>query len=140
MGKPLTGMLAYIVAARDLRPPDVRAKCLLQYYCSNVNQHGTFFKSVLDIHMETALSPATIHRINAQWKVIGLLAWVEGNSFQKKANTYTVNLEILRKAAEASIKQYETDKAKVKQQSALRSRRYRAKRNKRHAVLESDAK
>jgi hypothetical protein len=127
VAKPLTGFLAYVVAARNLRPPDVHAKCLLQYYCSNVDDHGTFFKSVLDIHMETALSPAYVHKINAQWKKIGLLSWVEGNSFQKKANTYTLNLEILRKAMENSINKYEADKVKIKQQWAVRSRRYRAK-------------
>ncbi len=127
MAKALEGFLAYVVAARELRPPDVEAKCLLQYYCSNVNDHGTFFKSVLDIHMETALSPAYIHKVNAQWKAIGLLTWVEGNSYQKKANTYTLHLEILKKAAENSIKRYEADKVKLREQWAARSRRYRAK-------------
>jgi hypothetical protein len=127
VAKPITGMLAYIVAARNLRPPDVEAKCLLQYYCSNANEHGTFFKSVLDIHMETALSPAFIHKTNAQWQKLGLLAWVAGNSFQNRANTYTINLEILKKASEGSIRKYDADKMKLRQQWAARSRRYRAK-------------
>jgi hypothetical protein len=126
VAKPLTGFLAYVVTARNIRPTDVEAKCLLQYYCSNVDEHGTFFKSVLDIHMETALSPAYIHKTNAKWKTLGLLSWVEGNSFQKKANTYTLSLEILRKVMENSIKKYEADRVKIKTQWAARSRRYRA--------------
>lgn len=127
MSKPLSGMMEYIVAARELRPPDVEAKCLLQYYCSNVGSTGSFFKSVLDIHMETALSPAFIHKTNAQWKALGLLSWVAGNSFQKKANTYTISLDTLKRASEGSIKKYEADKVKVREQWAARSRKYRAK-------------
>jgi hypothetical protein len=120
-------MLAYIVAARNLRTASVEAKCLLQYYCSNVNEHGTFFKSVLDTHFDTALSERFIHKSNAKWKDMGLLSWTQGNSFKHKANVYTIDIAKLKTVSENSIKQHDAEKNKVRQQWAERQRRHRAK-------------
>jgi len=125
--KVATGMLAYIIAGRNLRPSSPYAKCLLQYYCSNVNTKGSFFKSTFDTAYETGLSERFIYKTNAKWKELGILSWEPGNSFQKKANAYTINLEKLLVAVEKSIRDHDKSVTTKRQKWAERARRYRAK-------------
>jgi hypothetical protein len=128
LGKPITGMLAYIVAGRELRPTSPYAKCLLQYYCSNVNKHGSFFKSAFNIQFETGLSERFIRKTNAKWKTGGLLSWVQGSNLTKRANTYTLDLEKLQKFVSQSIETHNAYTLKLRQQSAERSQKYRERR------------
>jgi len=132
MAEP-TGMLAYIIAGREIRCGTVHAKCLLQYYCSNVNKDGKFFKSMLDICAETKLSRAFVAYTNDDWKKKGVLSWAEGDWRKKTANTYTLNLAILRKIASDSQKACAESKERERQQAAERARTYR-ERHKRHAT------
>lgn len=127
MAKPITGMLAYIVAGREIRCSSVHVKCLLQYYCSNVNVDGSFFKSTLDIYADTKLSESFIHRTNAKWKDIGLLSWVEGDWRKRLANRYTLNLAILRTLATDCEKHRDKAKLSFNQKAAERACKYRAK-------------
>src|SRR5713101_7844857 len=77
--KEPTGMLAYIVAAREIRTKDVNRKLLLLYYASNVGSHGSFFKCLLDISLDTGLSESTVQRINKDWQDKGILSWEKGS-------------------------------------------------------------
>jgi hypothetical protein len=123
----VTGMLAYIIAGREIRCSTVHGKCLLQYYCSNVNRGGSFFKSTVDISSETKLSERFIRKVNATWKQNGFVTWVRGSNLTGDANRYTLNLEKLQAAAAQS--EDPRDKARILSnlKTAERMRRYRAK-------------
>jgi hypothetical protein len=122
-----TGFLAYIIAGREARCKTIASKCLLQYYCSNACKDGTFFKSTLDICIDTRISERTVRRFNDGLKGFGVLTWVEGDSFRHLANAYTLHLPKLKEFAVASKKQHEAAKDKARELSAERSRRYREK-------------
>jgi hypothetical protein len=125
--KELTGMLAYIAAARELRCSSVHAKCLLQYYASNVNQHGKFFKSTADISAETRLSESFIRKTNAVWEHIKLIAVVAHPRSDGKANDYSLDLKRLRIAVENAKEDKAATKERARLITAERVRRHRAK-------------
>ena len=122
MSKP-TGMLAYIVAGREIRFKTVHGKCLMLYYCSNVNKEGKFFKSMLDICAETTLSEKTVRRLNSAMKSMGVLSWTEGTN--GKANDYQLNLSKMEHFVAITAKDRIATKDKQRHQWAERSRRYR---------------
>lgn len=124
MSEP-NGMLAYIIAGREIRCSTPHVKCLLLYYCSNVGRDGTFFKSLLDISFETGLADSFIRKTNEEWRKKGVLTWVEGDWRKKTANTYTLKLDLLKKIAENSKKQRDDVKEAARQKAADRARRYR---------------
>jgi hypothetical protein len=124
MAEP-TGMLAYIVAGREIRCSTAHAKCLLLYYCANVGKDGTFFKSLLDISFETRLSDSFIRRTNDEWRKKKLISWVEGDWHKGLANTYTLNLPLMQKMAEHSKKQRDDVQEIAREKTAERVRRFR---------------
>ena len=126
-GEKKTGMLAYIIAGREIRCKTVHGKCLLQYYCSNVNAHGSFFKSTLDICAETTLAESTVREMNSKLKQMGILSWVKGSNLNHRANVYTLNLEKMQEMAEVTTQKRDDSKDRIKQQWAERARRYREK-------------
>ncbi len=121
----LTGMLAYIVAGREIRCSNPHVKCLLQYYCSNVNKEGTFFKSMLDICAETRLCEKFVRNTNNEWREKKILDWIEGDWRKRTANTYTLNLDLLKRLAAKSEKSCDDVKERERQLAADRARRYR---------------
>jgi hypothetical protein len=127
VGKPITGMLAYIVAGREIRCKTVHGKCLLLYYCANAGKDGSFFKSTLDICAETTLAESTVRRVNAGLKVMGLLTWVEGSNLTHRANAYTLNLSKMQVMAASTKQGRDSSKDIIKKQWAARARRYREK-------------
>jgi len=127
--KPVTGMLAYIIAGREIRCKNAHTKCLLLYYCCNVGKTGSFFKSMLDIHTETGLAESTIRELNGRFKQMGFLSWVAGSNLQKRANTYTLDLDKMQSLAEATLTFHNANKNRIRQQWAERARRYRRKRS-----------
>jgi hypothetical protein len=122
-----TGMLAYIVAAREMRCASPHSKCLLQYYASNVDRQGKFFKSLLDICAETGLSQSFVRKTNAYWKKINLLSWEEGSWTNGKANVYRLSLPHLKAYLQNRRPEIETTKLHMRQQSAVRVKRWRSK-------------
>ena len=129
--KEPTGMLAYIVAAREIRTTDVRRKLLLLYYASNVGSHGSFFKSLLDISLDTGLSESTVQRINKDWQGKGILSWDKGSVARSLANTYRLDLSKLQKAVESTRRDFESAAQRSRRKAADRAKRYRE----RHAKL-----
>jgi hypothetical protein len=129
--KEPTGMLAYIIAAREIRTTDVNRKVLLLYYASNVNTHGSFFKSLLDISLDTGLSESTVQRINKDWQGQGLLSWEKGSVTRSLANTYRLDLSKLQKAVESTRRNFEGAEQRRRRKAADRAKRYRE----RHAKL-----
>ena len=129
--KEPTGMLAYIIAAREIRTTDVNRKVLLLYYASNVNSHGSFFKSLLDISLDTGLSESTVQRINKDWQDKGILSWEKGSVTRSLANTYRLDLSKLQKAVESTRRNFEGAEQRRRRKAADRAKRYRE----RHAKL-----
>jgi len=125
MNKPITGFLAYAIAGRSVPAKTVHAKCLMLYYCANVDAHGSFFRSMFDICYDTRLSESTVRRLNKEWKSIGLLSWVEGSNLTEKANVYTLDLEKLQ--AFAATRKPERERIKKKVLNAARQQRFRDK-------------
>jgi hypothetical protein len=119
-------MLAYIIAGREIRCSTVHGKCLLLYYCTNVNRGGSFFKSVLDICAETHLAESTVHRLNSGMKELGILSWVSGDWRKGLSNTYTLDLSKMQAMSEQTQKGRDAAKEKSRQKAAERARRYRA--------------
>jgi hypothetical protein len=126
VAKP-TGMLAFIVAGREIRCKTVHGKCLILYYCSNVNREGSFFKSTLDICAQTTIAESTVREINAKLREMGMLSWVKGSNLKHHANTYTLNLTKMQAMAESTKQSRDDAKEKSRQQAAARARRYREK-------------
>jgi hypothetical protein len=127
MAKPITGMLAYIVAGRETRYGSVQLGALVRYYCSNASKHGTFFKSMFDICFYTRLSERFVNKANAALRSQGVLSWVEGNSFKKKANTYTLNLAKMQSFVEPARENAQVALIKKRLMDAARQQRRRDK-------------
>jgi AraC-like DNA-binding protein len=123
--KEPTGMLAYIIAAREIRTRDVRRKVLLLYYASNVSSHGSFFKSLLDISLDTGLSESTVQRINKDWQDNGLLSWEKGSVTRSLANIYRLDLGKLQQAVKSTRKNFEGAEQRSRRKAADRAKRYR---------------
>lgn len=125
-----TGMAGCVIVCRDLIATSSQAKCLLQYYASNVNDDScTFFKSTQDIAAETGLSEKTIRSLNTAWVEKKIISIVEHPWWTGKANDYTLHLPVLRKLLkqqQASGK-LEAKKLKAKKQGRERTRRWRDK-------------
>lgn len=122
--------LQYIIAGRDARVSSMTGKCLLLYYCSNVSNKGTFFKSFLDICTDTKISESTVRRFNNRMRDMGVLSWVEGNSLTHKANEYTMHLPKMQEYVVNSRAAHDADKVKAREKSAERSRLYRERQKK----------
>ncbi len=122
-------MLAYVVAAREVRCSSVHAKCLLQYYASNTNKHGKFFKSTHDICAETMLSESFVRKTNAVWEAMKLLTITEHKRSTGLANDYAFDLRRLKLAADQSTPAKEEAKDRAKRMAAERQRRHRDKQN-----------
>jgi hypothetical protein len=120
-----TGFLAYIVAARELRASNVIRKCLLQYYASNVNEKGQFFKTLLGISLETCIPISTIQRINAEWRQASILTWDSGDTTQ--ANAYQIHLDALRKVRDFNKAASEHRNRLRFEKAAARSKEYRGR-------------
>jgi len=125
--KEITGMLAYIVAARELFCTSVSSKCLIQYYCSNVDEHGRFFKSTLDISIDTGVSAYTIRTANKNWSKFGLLTIIEHPWWSGKANDYKVHLGKLQELVQKRLENKEKKKQTLKKGGAERTERWKSK-------------
>ncbi len=138
MAKPITGYLAYCVAGRAVPAASVQAKCLILYYCTNVNEHGTFFRSMFDICYDTRLSERTVRKLNTAWRAKGLLSWVEGSNLKKKANTYTLDLAKLQSFAESAKDKATVDRIKRNIAHAARQQKYRDKQKAKNVTATRD--
>ena len=124
--------MAGVIAARQTIVrgtlcPNVSSKCLLLYYCVNANRQGKFFKSTLDIILETGLTEKTIRKYNALWKQWGLLSVTEHDWRSGKANDYEINLATLEEVSRRTLA-LKTDKKDIaKRKAADRAKRYREK-------------
>ena len=128
----LGSYMAAIVAARQMIVrgnicPNVSSKCLLLYYCVNANRQGKFFKSAIDISLETGLTPKTIYKWNRLWEQWGLLAIEEHDWRSGKANDYTINLAVLQEVSNRTLTLKTDMKDRAKRKAAIRSQRYRDK-------------
>jgi hypothetical protein len=128
--KKTSNFMAYIVAARQMICkgticPGSSSKCLLLYYCSNVNKDGKFFKSTLDICLETGLAESTVYTLNALWEKWTMLTVTRNDWRSGKANDYQIHLKVLQQLSENTqvIRKDKTESAKKK--AAIRSQRYR---------------
>jgi len=90
-----SGFLALCVAARDLRCATPQAKCLLLYYAVNAHKDCKFFKSYLDISIETGLQERTIRKYNKEWQALGILTATEHSWGSGKATDYQMHLKRL---------------------------------------------
>jgi len=138
MAKPITGYLAYCVAGRAVPAASAQAKCLMLYYCTNVNEHGTFFRSMFDICYDTRLSERTVRKLNAAWKAKGLLSWVKGSNLKKKANTYTLDLAKLQSFVESAKDKATVDRIKRNIAHAARQQKYRDKQKAKNVTATRD--
>jgi hypothetical protein len=125
--KEITGMLAYIICAREMKCGSVHSKCLLLYYAANCDRHGSFFKSMVDICAETGLSESFVRKTNAYWEKVGIMSSTEGNWAKHLANRYHLHLTKLRGVCAANKKQVDQAKVAAREKSAQRSQRYRSK-------------
>lgn len=123
----MTGMLAYIITARELISASVSAKCLLLYYASNVNKQGRFFKSVLDIRIDTGLSEKTIRTLNEKWRSLGILTVTEHSYESRKANDYELHLPRLKEILSTQQEQKKQKKDKMRLANAKRAQKWRDK-------------
>lgn len=124
--KEITGMLAYVIAARELRASTVHRKCLIQYYASNTRADGSFFKSISEICAETGLCKTFVYAANTEWEKNGFLQWSRGNGIEGKANLYQLCLKKLQSAAEKSRKHVDAAKSDLRKKSRERQAKYRA--------------
>ena len=122
-----TGFLAYIRAAREITCGSVSSKCLLQYYASNVDDHGKFFRSTLDISIDTHCSQFFIRKTNKYWLEIGILSITEHPWRSGKANDYHLHLDVLQKVAKSKQEQKDKTRLIEKAKAAERTQRWRQK-------------
>jgi hypothetical protein len=134
--KEVTGFLAYVIAARELRATNAHRKCLIQYYASNAGNNGTFYKSMLDICAETCLSERFVQTANAAWKDAGVLSWTQGSNLSGKANTYQLQLKKLQDAARTSRKNVDAAKDAKRLRDRDRQARHRSTKEHKTTLLE----
>lgn len=128
----LTPFMRRLIAARRMICKgkictNVSSKCLLLYYCSNADNDGCFFKSTLEICLETGLAASTVYGLNAKWQTWGLLKIVKHDWRSGDANDYTIDLKTLEECSDRT-QSLKADKiAASKQRAAERAKRYRAR-------------
>jgi hypothetical protein len=128
----LTQFMAGIVAARQMICKgnicnNVGSKCLLLYYCCNANRFGKFYKSTLDICLETGLAESTIRELNEKWQTWKLLTVTSHDWRSGKANDYEIHLPVLLEVSKRTqeLREPRTQTAKLK--AAARSKKHRDK-------------
>jgi hypothetical protein len=109
---------------------NVSSKCLLLYYCANANEKGFFYKSTLEICLETGLAASTVYALNKQWESWGLLKIVKHDWRSGDSNDYTIDLETLEECSERTQSMKADRLAMSKLKAAERAKRYRAKHKK----------
>ena len=92
MGKPITGHLAFCIAAKKIQCSSIEKKCLLLYYAIRADEHGGFFDSNFNITAETGVSDSTITRSNQAWSRLGLLTVRQPAKDSNHANSYQLHL------------------------------------------------
>jgi hypothetical protein len=125
--KEYTGFMAYVVAAREIKCSSASKKCLLQYYASNVNKDGSFFRSMLDICAETSLAESFVRKTNTEWEAKKILKCIEGNWRDGKANVYILSLPVLQQIARSSRSIIDKAKDVMRDKATKRMQKYRAK-------------
>ena len=92
MAKPITGHLAFCIAAKKIQCSTIEKKCLLLYYAIRADEHGCFFDSNFNITAETGVSDSTITRNNQAWSKLGLLTVTHPPKDSAHANAYQLYL------------------------------------------------
>lgn len=109
---------------------NVSSKCLLLYYCCNADNNGEFFKSTLEICLETGLAASTVYALNAQWESWGLLKITKHDWRSGDANDYKINLKVLEEASDRTLVLKAEKITIAKQKAADRARKYRVNKKK----------
>lgn len=121
-----TGFLAYVRAARELLCTSVSRKCLILYYATNCDEHGKFFKSTLDISIETGVSEKFIRECNKDWQKYGLITVTEHPWHSGKANDYQIHLGKLQSLVKDRVEKKNKAKLIAKKKAVERTLRWRA--------------
>jgi len=122
--KPITGLLAWNVACRNVRTTSAK-KALLSTLVFNVNPRtGSFFKSLGDLILESGCSEGFIKTTLKHWRSIGLVDWKQGNRRNGEANTYTLSLPELQKQADKSTTATKDKKDNSRQKARDRFNRW----------------
>jgi hypothetical protein len=95
--KPITGTLAYLFAARNIRTPHASQRYHLFDLISSTNKAGQCNPSIELLAERQGVSRDTVIRNNAYWRDLGILSWTKGraNQYHDESNTYQINLKAL---------------------------------------------
>jgi hypothetical protein len=127
VSKEITGFLAYVIAAREMKCSSPHEKCLLLYFACNCNDKGKFFKSQSETVLETGLSERFIRKTIKDWENLRWLRYRPGDLFGA-ATEYTLDLKMLQKLAGQSREYNQEAKYLKRQEAAARIRKWRANR------------
>jgi hypothetical protein len=130
MSKPITGHMAFCIAAKRIQCSTMPKKCLLLYYAIRADENGHFFDSNFNISAETGVSDSTITRSNQAWSKLGLLTVTKPAKDSSNANDYQLHLKAWQDYAAKFNLEDESLKAKILRRNADKERQ-RAWREKR---------
>jgi hypothetical protein len=95
--KPITGTLAYLFAARNIRTPHASQRYHLLDLISSINKYGQCNPSIELLSERQCVSQRTVLRNNCYWRDLGILSWTKGraNQYHDESNTYQLNLKAM---------------------------------------------
>jgi len=125
MSKPITGHMAFCIAAKKIQCSTMPKKCLLLYYAIRADENGHFFDSNFNISAETGVSDSTITRSNQAWSKLGLLTVTKPAKDSSKANDYQLHLKAWQACAAKFNLEDEVMKAKILLRNADKERHAR---------------
>lgn len=124
----------YTVLARQMRVGSVRMKCLLLYYaiCAD-HRTGKFFKSYLDIYLDTGITERTARSINKALEKQGILTRTEPALDSGHSTDYQLHAEAMQLNVEAFKTDRDKKAAAQRAKATERIRKWRALKKKQQA-------
>ena len=101
MAKELSGHMALCVAARQLRCGSTQQKCLLLYYAICADKDGKFYRSFLDIYLDTGVTERTARNVNKSFEKVGILTVSAPTPGSGDSNDYHLDIEVMEKMADS---------------------------------------
>jgi hypothetical protein len=102
-------------------------KCLLLYYAICCNKDGQFFRSYVDIYLDTGISERTVRSINKNFEDACFITRTEPTPMSGNATHYTMSRKHLEECAAQQEKNRDKNAAKIREKNAQRMADWRAK-------------
>lgn len=119
--------LTYRIAAKEVQTASIRVKCLILYYSICANDDGTFYKSYLDIFLDTGIPERTVRAVNKVLIEHEMLLKTEPKFGSGKASEYRLLLEGMRKNIETFKDHRDKAAAAQRMKAKERLQKWRAK-------------